>query len=65
MTVTWNGWYLNVEYHRIGAEPWFLDLRFVDDPVRQPDLAHRRDLTPRLIDRPRDDTVTLPLERHV
>ncbi|MFJ9776775.1 hypothetical protein ACIRVF_37015 [Kitasatospora sp. NPDC101157] len=31
-----------------GPREWTLDLWFVDDPARQPDLAHLRELPPRL-----------------
>ena len=43
-----DGLYLGVRYRaREGAE-WNLDLWFVDEPDRQPDLAHLGDLAPAL-----------------
>ncbi|MFD8708450.1 hypothetical protein ACFV1W_38715 [Kitasatospora sp. NPDC059648] len=48
-----DGLYLGLSYRspaegsREGRD-WTLDLWFVDDPARQPDLAHLRDLPPRL-----------------
>jgi len=45
-----DGLYLNVEYRSAAGREWTLDIWFVDEPDRQPDLAHVRDLPPRLTD---------------
>ncbi|WP_438489405.1 hypothetical protein [Streptomyces sp. S186] len=45
-----DGLYLGVEYRRVDGAVWTLDIWFVDEPERQPDLAHVRTLTPRLND---------------
>jgi hypothetical protein len=45
-----DGMYLGVEYRATAGHDWTLDLWFVDEPDRQPDLAHARDLPPRLDD---------------
>ncbi|MCC3771261.1 hypothetical protein K6I34_004133 [Streptomyces sp. UNOC14_S4] len=45
-----DGLYLGVEYRSPGGCAWTLDIWFVDEPGRQPDLAHVRSLPPRLDD---------------
>jgi hypothetical protein len=55
-TAMWNdepetypdGLYLGVKYCRDPEREWNLDIWFVDEPDRQPDLAHLRTLAPRL-----------------
>jgi hypothetical protein len=43
-----DGLYLGLRYQPAGTAEWKLDIWFVDDPARQPDLAHLRDLPGRL-----------------
>jgi hypothetical protein len=43
-----DGLYLGLRYHPAGAAEWKVDLWFVDDPARQPDLAHLRAVPGRL-----------------
>jgi hypothetical protein len=43
-----DGLYWGVEYRSPAGHPWTLDVWFVDEPDRQPDLAHLRDLPPLL-----------------
>ncbi|MCD9140959.1 hypothetical protein [Streptomyces albireticuli] len=45
-----DGLYLGVEYRSGAGREWTLDIWFVDEPGRQPDLAHVRALPPRLTD---------------
>ncbi|WP_107082207.1 hypothetical protein [Streptomyces caatingaensis] len=45
-----DGLYLGVTCRSPAGRPWTLDLWFVDDPGRQPDLAHLAELPPRLTD---------------
>ena len=45
-----DGLYLGLCYHPSELPEWKLDLWFVDDPVRQPDLGHLRTLPERLTD---------------
>jgi hypothetical protein len=55
-TAMWNddpetypdGLYLGLKYCRDPEREWNLDIWFVDEPDRQPDLAHLRTLGPRL-----------------
>lgn len=51
-----DGLFLQVQYRSSGPRPrdWSLDLWFVDQPERQPDLAHLRTLLPRLTDETRE-----------
>ncbi|MEV7940071.1 hypothetical protein AB0O82_28545 [Kitasatospora sp. NPDC088264] len=61
-TGTWNtdpaaypdGLYLGLDYRCPQGRDWTLDLWFVDEPARQPDLAHLRDLPPRLTPQARE-----------
>ncbi|MBW8805241.1 MAG: hypothetical protein AUG49_01730 [Catenulispora sp. 13_1_20CM_3_70_7] len=50
-----DGLYLQVHYRSVQPRPreWNLDLWFVDQPERQPDLQHLRTLLPRLTDETR------------
>ncbi|MBW6421539.1 hypothetical protein KX729_08805 [Rhizobium sp. XQZ8] len=45
-----DGLYLAVTYRSERDEDWNLDLWFVDQPARQPDIAHLKTLAPRLTD---------------
>ncbi|KAA5826024.1 hypothetical protein ABT337_26055 [Saccharopolyspora hirsuta] len=45
-----DGLYLGVEYRCPSGQEWTLDIWFVDEPDRQPDLEHLRTLPPRLTD---------------
>lgn len=48
-----DGLYLGLSYHPAGQAEWKLDVWFVDDPGRQPDLEHLRTLPGRLTDEAR------------
>jgi hypothetical protein len=43
-----DGLYLGLQCRSAVGEEWKVDIWFVDEPERQPDLAHVRDLPPRL-----------------
>ncbi|MEU8514587.1 hypothetical protein AB0C76_23765 [Kitasatospora sp. NPDC048722] len=43
-----DGLYLGVDYRSPQGRTWSLDIWFVDEPDRQPDLTHLRTLPPRL-----------------
>jgi hypothetical protein len=43
-----DGLYLGLQCRSLAGEMWKVDIWFVDDPNRQPDLAHARDLPRRL-----------------
>jgi len=43
-----DGLYLGLQYRSQQDQDWTLDLWFVDQPDRQPDLAHLQDLLPAL-----------------
>jgi hypothetical protein len=45
-----DGLYIGLSYHPAGQAEWKLDVWFVDDPGRQPDLEHLRTLPGRLSD---------------
>jgi hypothetical protein len=45
-----DGMYLLVEYRDAAGATWSLDLWFVDQPERQPDIAHLSTLLPRITD---------------
>jgi hypothetical protein len=49
-----DGLFLQVRYRSARPRDWGLDLWFVDQPQRQPDLAHLRTLLPRLTDETRE-----------
>lgn len=48
-----DGLFLQVRYRSARPRDWSLDLWFVDQPERQPDLLHLRTLLPRLTDETR------------
>lgn len=48
-----DGLYLGLRYRGQTGEDWKVDIWFVDEPDRQPDLAHLRSLPPRLTDETR------------
>jgi hypothetical protein len=48
-----DGLYLGVRCHSPADEAWNVDIWFVDEPDRQPDLAHLRQLPQRLTDQAR------------
>ena len=48
-----DGLYLGLRYHPAAMAEWKLDIWFVDDPSRQPDLEHLRTLPSRLTDETR------------
>jgi hypothetical protein len=54
-TTHWNtdpaypdGLYLGIKYRKPAGEDWNIDIWFVDEPERQPDLEHLRTLAPRV-----------------
>jgi hypothetical protein len=49
-----DGLYLGVRYCASEGADWKIDIWFIDDPDRQPDLAHVRSLPPRLTDESRE-----------
>ncbi|MEV6349717.1 hypothetical protein [Actinoplanes sp. NPDC051851] len=49
-----DGLYLRLSYRRDGEQEWKLDVWFVDEPERQPDLGHVRSLPERLTPAARD-----------
>ena len=57
-----DGLYLAVTYRSKQDEDWNLDLWFVDEPERQPDIAHLKTLLPRLTDAIRETIVTIKAE---
>jgi len=48
-----DGFYIGLRYHPEGLPDWKLDIWFVDDPARQPDLNHLRTMPGRLTDEKR------------
>jgi hypothetical protein len=58
-----DGWYLGLEYRSAAGAEWTLDLWFVDEPERQPDLAHLHQLAPRLTDEHRAAIVEIKRAR--
>ena len=48
-----DGLFLQLRYRSVRPRDWNLDLWFVDQPERQPDLMHLRTLLPRLTDETR------------
>jgi len=48
-----DGVYLGLRYRSAQKQDWNFDIWFVDEPDRQPDLAHLRTLLPRLTDESR------------
>ncbi|MBH1938729.1 hypothetical protein I5Q34_31465 [Streptomyces sp. AV19] len=57
-----DGLYLGVAYRSAGGREWTLDLWFVDEPDRQPDLAHLTELPPRLTEAHRAAILTIKHE---
>ncbi|WP_179720833.1 hypothetical protein [Saccharopolyspora hordei] len=57
-----DGLYLHVRCRDTADREWTLDIWFVDEPERQPDLAHLRSLAPRLDDAARAAIVTIKHE---
>jgi hypothetical protein len=57
-----DGLYLAVTYRSEQDKDWNLDLWFVDEPERQPDIAHLKTLLPRLTDAIRETIVTIKAE---
>ena len=53
-----DGIYWGIDY-RDGLQRWNLDIWFVTEPDRQPDLKHVRDLLPRLTDETRESIVEI------
>lgn len=49
-----DGLYLGVKYRTLAGADWTLDIWFVDEPDRQPDLEHIRTMPPRLDDESRN-----------
>ncbi len=49
-----DGLYLGVRYRATEGADWKIDIWFIIDPDRQPDLAHIRSLPPRLTDESRE-----------
>ncbi|MFB9952820.1 hypothetical protein ACFFP0_28580 [Rhizobium puerariae] len=54
-----DGHYLAVTYRSEKDEDWNLDIWFVDEPGRQPDLRHLETLAPRLTDDVRETILTI------
>jgi hypothetical protein len=48
-----DGLFLHLRYRSPAGADWSFDVWFVDEPERQPDLAHLRTLLPRLTDETR------------
>lgn len=57
-----DGLYLGVRYQREGGAAWKLDIWFVDDPERQPDLRHLQTLPPRLTEQNRQAILAIKTE---
>jgi hypothetical protein len=60
-----DGLFLEVRYQREGGAKWRLDLWFVDEPERQPDLRHVRTLPPRLTEHAREAILAIKTVWHV
>lgn len=59
-----DGLYLRVRYQRVGGAEWNLDLWFVDEPERQPDLRHVRALPPLLTEENRQAILAIKTVLH-
>ena len=59
-----DGLYLGVRYQREGGAEWNLDLWFVDEPERQPDLRHVRTLPPLLTEQDRQAILAIKTAWH-
>lgn len=57
-----DGLYLALTYRSEKNEDWNFDIWFIDEPDRQPDLAHLRTITPRLTDEIRQTIITIKTE---
>jgi hypothetical protein len=54
-----DGLYLGIRYRSAAGDTWNTDIWFVDQPERQPDLAHLRTIPPRLDDQTRTAILAL------
>ena len=54
-----DGLYLGLEVRTAGGADWTFDIWAIDQPERQPDLAHLRTLLPRLTERRRETILTI------
>ncbi|CDZ40243.1 hypothetical protein NOJ28_11680 [Neorhizobium galegae] len=54
-----DGLYLGLTYRTEKAEDWNFDIWFVDEPDRQPDLGHLKNLLPRLTDEVRETILVI------
>ncbi|WAL67786.1 hypothetical protein ORV05_08440 [Amycolatopsis cynarae] len=54
-----DGLYLGVKYRSPEGKDWNLDIWFVDEPARQPDLAHLETFPPRLTDETRKTVLAI------
>ena len=59
-----DGLYLGVRYQQKGRAEWRLDLWFVDEPERQPDLGHVRTLPPLLTEQTRQSILAIKTVWH-
>lgn len=57
-----DGLYLAVTYRTEKGEDWNFDIWFIDEPDRQPDLAHLKTLPPRLTDEVRETILAIKAE---
>ena len=57
-----DGLYLGLTCRAESGEDWNFDLWFIDEPDRQPDLAHLKTLPPRLTDEARETILVIKAE---
>ncbi|UIK04207.1 hypothetical protein [Neorhizobium galegae] len=57
-----DGLYLGATYRTETGEDWNLDIWFIDEPDRQPDLEHLKTLLPRLTDTARETILVIKAE---
>lgn len=57
-----DGLYLGLTYRPQTGEDWNLDIWFIDQPDRQPDLKHLKTLLPRLTDKVRETILVIKTE---
>ncbi|KAB1087861.1 hypothetical protein F4V91_16350 [Neorhizobium galegae] len=57
-----DGLYLGLTYRMKTGEDWNLDIWFIDEPDRQPDLKHLKTLLPRLTDEVRETILAIKTE---
>ncbi|MEN3147911.1 hypothetical protein ABCW43_11390 [Neorhizobium sp. IRAMC:178] len=57
-----DGLYLGLTYRTETGEDWNLDIWFIDEPDRQPDLRHLKTLLPRLTDTGRETILMIKAE---